>query len=225
MQHYWLNKCENESLIIFFGGWGTDYHPFLPIQSQSYDVVMFYDYKTMELPVDFECIIKSYKKVTIIGWSLGVWVANEVCQPFINYFNRGIAINGTLDPISDTNGIPLEVFEGTLSNLSPLNLIKFNRRILQLPDERKQFETNVSQRRWDDLRDELAHLRQAIVPAKNHLFQFAIVGTNDLIFQHSNQLNFWHDKLAIVEMPVSHFPFYSFNSWDVIMNSINTMHA
>lgn len=220
MKLYWLNKNEHTKLILFFGGWGTDYHPFLPIKSETYDVVMFYDYKTIQLPDDFEQLLITYSEVIVIGWSLGTWVANYLCQTHKAYINKGIAINGTLNPISDDEGIPLAVFEGTLKNISALNLVRFNRRMLQLPQERKLFESNIPQRTWNDLRDELVHLREVIVPSRNEIYDYALVGIKDYIFPTLNQANSWKNKVNIFEMEVSHFPFYQFNSWDEIITTL-----
>ena len=217
MKQFWLNKNNNQNLIIFFGGWGSDYHPFVPLNSINYDVLLFYDYRSLAPPGELKQILDSYENISMIGWSLGVWVANLIGAPYKNYITVGMAINGTLDPISDENGIPNQIFEGTLQNLSPMNLIKFNRRMIQAPDERRKFETNIPKRGWEELRDELKHLKEYITPSKNSFFNCAVIGANDLIFPVENQFNAWNNTVRTYQTNGSHFPFYQYNTWDDII--------
>ncbi|MBN2165941.1 MAG: DUF452 family protein [Marinilabiliaceae bacterium] len=220
MQHFWLKKQNCDHLIIFFGGWGTDKNPFSQLECNNFDLLMFYDYKLMELPIGFELIISSYPKITLIAWSLGVWVANELIAPFIDNISYGLAINGTLDPISDDKGLPIAVFDGTLQNMSALNLVKFNRRMVLRDKDRKLFEANIPHRKWEDLRDELAHLKEVIKPSSNEVYSHAFIGTSDLVFLTENQKNYWSDSVIVIEKETAHFPFYHFSSWDDILKLI-----
>ena len=52
MKYKWLVKKNNKSLIIFFNGWGMDESVVRHLESGSYDVLMFYDYNTLELDFD-----------------------------------------------------------------------------------------------------------------------------------------------------------------------------
>ena len=51
MQYHWLNKQNNEKLIIFFTGWSFDENPFKFLKSDNFDVMIFYDYNNLEIPV------------------------------------------------------------------------------------------------------------------------------------------------------------------------------
>lgn len=222
MQHHWLKQNSNTKLILFFSGWGSDYHPFIPIPSIQYDVLMIYDYRDLELPINLNSLAGKYQEISLIGWSLGVWLAEKVCSDYASKFITTIAINGTLNPIDDKEGIPVDVFQRTLLNLSDENMKKFNRRMFRTVAERNRFEHNLPQRQIDELRVELAFLNDRITSSTNSLFSKALVGLNDLIFLPENQLNYWYQKAQVIEKTVSHFPFYAFSSWDALLEEINS---
>ena len=73
MKYKWLNKKENNELIIFFNGWGMDESVVNHLDYENYDVLMFYDYNSLETDFNFEKI-KNYKK-HLISWSMGVMTA------------------------------------------------------------------------------------------------------------------------------------------------------
>ena len=42
MEYHWLNKQNNDKLIIFFCGWSFDYKPFERLDCLNYDVLFVY---------------------------------------------------------------------------------------------------------------------------------------------------------------------------------------
>ena len=110
MQYHWLKNTGKNNLIIFFTGWSFDYKPFEFLNSDEYDVLMFYDYKDLSLPnIDYD----KYNKKILISWSMGVFAAYYLKDKLPD-FDKKIAINGTPYPIDDMKGIPHRTFDLTL---------------------------------------------------------------------------------------------------------------
>lgn len=70
MQSHWLNKQNNNKLIIFFTGWSFDYKPFEFLNCKDFDVLIIYDYNDLDLPQ-----IPEYKEYFLISWSMGVYTS------------------------------------------------------------------------------------------------------------------------------------------------------
>lgn len=219
MLYHWLHNEGKDKVILFFGGWGTDMNPFEHLKSDHYDVVMFYDYRSLELLLDLNAIVNGKKEVVVVGWSLGVWLGHYTCQQIKTLISKAIAINGTLDPISDKQGIPVDVFSGTLKNLSEENLDRFNRRMMGEKDDWTRYKRNQPFRNWMELMEELAHLKYRIKPQTNSIYTEAVITNNDMIFTARNQENFWRDKVSIQKVDGAHFPFFKYQSWDEIISN------
>ena len=57
MKYKWLNKeVNNSKLILFFNGWGMDDNVVKHLDVEDYDVLMFYDYNTLDTDFDFESL-------------------------------------------------------------------------------------------------------------------------------------------------------------------------
>ncbi|HSO77258.1 MAG TPA: pimeloyl-ACP methyl esterase BioG family protein, partial [Bacteroidales bacterium] len=63
----------NKELIVLFGTWGIDEKAFTNLCNENFDFVLFYNYSADEPLILPE--MKTYRKVIVIGWSLGVWAA------------------------------------------------------------------------------------------------------------------------------------------------------
>jgi biotin synthesis protein BioG len=224
MKSSWLIKSHHPKVILFFGGWGSEPHAFEPVSSGMYDVLMCYDYRELSNPVDVNDLFLNYDEVWLMAWSLGVWVAHEVLNGIDLPFTGTIAVNGTLIPVDEQQGIAPAVFEGTHANLSPINLMKFNRRMFSKEEERKLFEHHACTRSVDELKCELAALKNMILPRENSLYQYAIIGDEDKIFLPLNQLRYWDLGVKIVHRNVPHFPFFEAGTWENLMQWINDAH-
>jgi len=219
MQSHWIHRQQRHTLVLFFSGWGSDSRPFMPIPATNVDVLMLYNYQEMALPTDFHSIISEYQTVHILAWSLGVWVANEVIPSSQITINEAIAINGTLSPIDNQLGIPTDVFEGTLQNLSPINMVKFNRRMFANSSHQAQFQQHAPQREVNELKTELALLQKITHPSENKIFTKALISSDDRIFPTSHQYQFWEELVPTHEAPAGHFPFYGYDNWDTMLQT------
>ena len=63
MKQSWLHKQSLNKLIVFCNGWGMDEHPFRPLHSFGYDVLMLYDYSDLVHGLDIGKIFAEYDEV------------------------------------------------------------------------------------------------------------------------------------------------------------------
>ena len=204
MQYKWLNKQNNKNLIVFFNGWGMDENIVNNLDSENYDVLTFFDYRTFEVPnIDFS----KYEKKYLIAWSMGVFVCNYFYEK-LEKFNRYIAINGTLKPIDDDFGIPIKAYNLTIDNFNELTCSKFMKKISSVIDLKNYCTRNI-----EELKQELIAIRDLQL---NKFFNFnkAIISKNDRIFPYKNMLSFWENTNAsITELDASHYIFDKYNKW------------
>jgi biotin synthesis protein BioG len=135
MKQVFIVKEGNPNLIVFFAGWGADETPFKEYRPKEDDYMICYDYRNLDF--DFE-LIKGYKHITIIAWSMGVWAASqtfgrylseekEVEESIKNSYN--VAYNGTPYPVNDDLGIPTETYHKMTKELSEATLSVFLRKM------------------------------------------------------------------------------------------------
>lgn len=123
MKCEFLHNAKTGRLILIFAGWQTDASFYRDISVPGWDVLVAYDYTDFDFPPS---LLEGYHTVALFAWSLGVFVASRSI-PY-EKLSLAVAINGTENPVSDTEGIPEAIFDGTLSTLSERNLMKFRRR-------------------------------------------------------------------------------------------------
>lgn len=206
-----INNNSN-NLLIIFNGWGFDDKILQLINLSNYDIMLFYQYTDFNL--DNVRICKKYHKISVIAWSLGVWIAPIVIEKLNIKIDNAIAINGTLNPISDNYGIPNAVFQGTLNNLSERNLQKFNTRIAGGAKEFALVNEYFPIGNWQTRKDELQFLFDSICAntVASNIYKNAIIGTNDLIFSTENQRSFWQTtNTTITEYQGAHLIFDKIN--------------
>ena len=56
MKYKWLNRENNDKLIVFFNGWGMDECVVKHLYPDDYDVLMFFDYTTLETDFDWRML-------------------------------------------------------------------------------------------------------------------------------------------------------------------------
>lgn len=216
MKNTWLNKVGNPSCILFFNGWGMDERVVSRLDFSTYDLCMFSDYKG-ELVLDED--FSAYESLYLVAWSLGVWNAAKVFSKTKFNFLKTIAINGTMQPISDSEGISAAVFDLTLQNWAEKSRPKFNARVI---GGNVAYQANLhlfSNRAVVEQKLELAEIQQRFVsePESSFIYDVAIIGEQDLIFTAPNQLNSWQDEARIVCLPIPHLPFLYFKTWQEIL--------
>lgn len=206
-QHYLINN-NAPRLLLFFAGWGMDEQPFKQYTPNGYDFMLCYDYRTLDFD---ESSLKRYRSITVIAWSLGVWVATQALHHSSLPITRNIAVNGTPYPIDGSRGIAPHIFESTLQGLSEENLYKFQRRMCATAPAYRTFQAIAPQRAIDELKEELITIRNAFFSEKEEetktfFWKEAVIGTGDRIFLPQNQRNAWNVTNTLIhETDAAHY--------------------
>lgn len=214
MQSHWLNKQNNNKLIIFFTGWSFDYKPFEFLNCKDFDVLIIYDYNDLDLPQ-----IPEYKEYFLISWSMGVYTS-YLLKDKLPKFTKKIAINGTPFPVNDEYGIPLKPFILTLRHAKTGLEGKFYQNIFNSEDEYTQYTKTQVERTIENRVSELNNLYSKIKSTEisyQNYFDTAIISNNDKIIPTKNQINFWEGKAEIKTVESGHFLYYNFTSWNEIL--------
>ncbi len=201
-------------LIVFFHGWGLSPEHFSHMSHPSVDLLHIYDYRNFDNVeiAKIEETMHFYNEVTLIAYSLGVFMASTISKTCFNRCKQTIALNGTPIPISDEFGIPCARFEKTLRTLSEKNITQFFQNMMP---EKPIFPT----RRVADLKEELLYLKEYIKRVsrfKENRFDVALVSEKDLIFPPKNQRNFFSNRYF--SLYGGHFPFFQFSSWEDLID-------
>ncbi len=188
-----LKKTDGcKRLLLVFNGWSV---PVPSAENKSdfpgYDIAVVTDYRDFTLPE-----IVGYREVVVLAWSLGVHAAELALLDTQLPITLTIAVNGTPNPVSDTEGIPAEVFRLTAERLTEQSLSKFRRRMGAGDMPR-------GDRPLEDLQFELLHFPSNPVPFR---WDYAIISSGDLIFPPENQLRAWSGKAEIIEVAGPHMP-------------------
>lgn len=222
MKTYIKRRESNSDLIVVFGGWGTDQNAFLPLCTDDHDLILYYNYSADEPFVIPDP--KTYNSVTMIGWSLGIWAAEYLSDTMDLKPDFSIAVNGTPYPADNLYGIPLDIFEGTLNNLSEQGLEKFNIRIF---GDKKTLGSNrdrTSQRTLESLKDELRWMYNRIMETNElkYRWNIAVASNDDRIFPYKNVHDFWSKKsnTKLVTMDLPHYPFFKWKSFKEMIDEL-----
>lgn len=216
MQFHWLNKQNNSKLIIFFAGWSFDENPFKFLACENFDVLIVYDYSTIDENIEN---FTSYKEINLIAWSMGVFVA-YLLKDKLPKFNKKIAINGTPLPVNDEFGIPVKPFLLTLRHARTGLEGKFYQNIFDTKEEFEKYSTMSVNRSIENRETELKSLYDKIRSAEinyNRFYDKALISSRDKIIPTKNQINFWQNNAEIEMLESGHFPYYNFKSWNEIL--------
>lgn len=214
-----LVNNSSKSLILFFAGWGYDEASVAHLSSDTHDVKVVYDYRNIS-PLNL-FTYQGYDSITVVAWSYGVWVANKVLQPISYIITKAFAINGTLKPVDDENGIPSALFEGTVATLSEKSYQKFQARVMGGTANLVSNNRYLPKRSFIEQKEELEalanHFKQS--PSVNIQWNRAMCGTNDLIFPYKNLIHFWGDRT--ITKPYTHFVFDQYETWNELLNELS----
>ena len=216
MQFHWLNKQNNSKLIIFFAGWSFDENPFKFLACENFDVLIVYDYSTIDENIEK---FTSYKEINLIAWSMGVFVA-YLLKDKLPKFNKKIAINGTPFPVNDEFGILVKPFLLTLRHARTGLEGKFYQNIFDTKEEFEKYSTMSVNRSIENRETELKSLYDKIRSAEinyNKFYDKALISSRDKIIPTKNQINFWQNNAEIEMLESGHFPYYNFKSWNEIL--------
>ncbi len=213
MKQYLIKRgssSDNGRLILLLAGWSMDETPFMDVTHihvvgdvSEVDIMVCYDYRSLAFD---NSLLANYRDVTLVAWSMGVWVAEQIC--FAENVTRRVAINGTGAPVSDEFGIPVEIFNGTLNSLNDANLVKFNRRMCR--EGFADFNARKPKRAMEEIVDELRMIGERSSAGSKGLVSWdvAVVSTRDYIFPAVNMCNYWNKRgIDMVEIDAPHFPF------------------
>ena len=201
----------SDTLLIFFTGWGCDEFEFNHLNSNS-DILILYDYSNLDLDFDFS----KYKKYNLIAFSAGVFIASV----FNFDFNIGkkIAISGNPYLFDEYFGISKEN-QNILCSVTEENADDFARNYLvKTEDEFKKF--HHSNRTIESCKQEFDSLKQLYHIHKEdikNIFDLAIFGEDDLIFNLSAQKEFFKNKLKIIKN-ARHNVFFKIKKYDELLN-------
>jgi len=217
----WLHQKESDNLIFFCNGWGMDEHPFSPLESHEWNVLMFYDYSDLIPDQDLHKLVDKYEEIVLVAWSMGVWAGQQLFLPFLTELKASLAINGTLCPIDDQFGIPEDVVQATLANLDEKQRLKFYHRMCRDRALYRSFLNNQPLRSVESQRRELAALLKTarVHSSEKSIYDCALVSDHDRIMPTKNQLNFWPEEI-VRRIDASHFLFYAYSSWDEIIRGL-----
>lgn len=215
MKHEWLINNGSERLILFFAGWGMDARPFQGIESIASDVLVLFGYHEDAPEAEtLATLCAGYARCDVLAWSFGVVMAGQWIATGAVPVTRAVAVNGTPYPAHDAWGIPCDLFDATLEQLSDASLQQFYRRMCGKPEILARFKANAPLRDINDLREELIFLRDQppCLPAR---FTQSVVSTRDRIIPAGNQQNCWQEMgVPCRTLEGSHFPFYSITHWE-----------
>lgn len=215
MKTYIRRREKNDSLVVLFGAWGTDENVFVPFCNDEFDFILFYNYSADQALVLPE--MKTYRKIVVIGWSLGVWAA-EYLSPSTGIIpDVTIAVNGTPVSLHDHYGIPARSFEKALNNITEESMEKFyyrmfgNRRIYNLNSDK------IPNRTLDSVHVEMRWLYNRIMEQKDPRFRwdYAVTSESDRVFPSENVISYWNRQKNTrqVIVPFPHYMFYKWNSY------------
>ncbi len=210
MDYFWLNKKNNDKLILIFNGWGMNETPFKHLLCENYDVLIFSDYKNFNLDLKTFNFDK-YSKKYLLAWSMGVYTSGLFYET-LNKFDRKIAINGTGKIVDDNFGIPNRIYDVTVKFLNETSLDKF---IKNMFNNKLNPEITIT-REIEDLREELIKIKNLKIE-KLLDFDKVIISTLDRIIPSKNQINFWKNKTEIIKITSTHCPFNQFKTFEEIL--------
>ena len=198
MKYKWLNKENNNKLIIFFNGWGMDESIVKHLEFGCYDVIMFYDYNDLNIDLN---IISGYDTKYLTAWSMGVMIASKFN---IEYASK-TAINGTLKPIDDKYGILPKIYDLTIKRL---DVNKFMKQMFEQDENIPEINRN-----YENQRKELEAIKTY---SANLDFKYnkVIISSNDKIIPTSAQVRFWN---ITPNIEAGHCPFYHYKTWGELL--------
>lgn len=210
MKTYFINK-NTDKLLIFFTGWGCDEYEFEHLTSNS-DVLLLYDY--LDLDIDFN--FSKYKEYNLISFSAGVFIASVMDFGF--NINKKIAISGNPYLFDEHLGLSKKTQE-FLYNITEENADDFARNYLVKTDE-EWHNFHNSKRTLYSCRLEFESLKRIYATHKdkiNDIYDFALAGSEDPLFNPSAQKEFYKNRLKIVEN-ARHNLFFRVNNYEQILN-------
>jgi pimeloyl-[acyl-carrier protein] methyl ester esterase len=224
MKTYIRRREKNNHLVVLYGAWGTDENVYTPLCNDEFDFILFYNYSADEALVLPE--MKTYEKITLIGWSFGVWAAEYLSPKTGIVPDVSIAVNGTPVPADDQYGIPLNLIEGTLNNITEENMGKFYLRVF---GDKRTYLSNIDRlphRNLKSLHDELRWLYNRIMEQKEPGFRWDYAVTSEInrVFPSKNLDSYWSKEKSTkhITLPLPHYFFHNWKSFTDFINFVES---
>ena len=213
-----LINNNSDKLIIFLTGWGCDASQFSHLNSQKYDVLIIYDYNSLDFQYDFS----KYRKINLLTFSAGVFISGVIKEK-LPQFHKKIAINGNPMNFDKYYG-PSTIFVENILNISKDTAVQFRRDYL-VNDEKELSKFNIAQTKsCRGLEDCISEFYQIEKYYKSNFdvmdFDLVLLSDNDKVFNINKQLEYYNNKqfkTKVIEN-AAHYPFYKFNSYDEIFD-------
>ena len=213
MKQSLINNNSNE-LILFFAGWGCDEYEFAHLKTEK-DVLILYDYQDLNLDFDFS----RYKNIQMLSFSAGVFIGSV----FKHDFNicKKVAIGGNPYLFDEKLGLSKKVIK-FLKNINEENCDDFAKNSLVMTDEEYKI-FNGGTRSVESCRQELNSLEEIYLSQKeniNDVYDFAIIGDSDPLFNPKSQINYYGSRCRIVPN-ARHNIFFRVKSYEDIFDMTN----
>lgn len=210
MKYKWLNKEDsNNKLLLFFNGWGMDENVVKHLDREDYNVLMFYDYNSLETDFDFKSL-DTYQEKNLIAWSMGVMVATNFIK-YLSKISHSVAINGTLKPIDIKFGIHPKIYDLTIKGFNETGKEKFIN---------SMFENNISPSSIFPISRTLEEQVSELIAIKNYQsdksfkYNKILISDNDKIIPTKTQVAFWGIE---PNLKGGHCPFLQFKKWSELL--------
>ncbi len=213
MKTCWLKQTGGDDCLLFLSGWGMGLEPFADVDFGPADVLLVYDYRSMDSS-SLRPLLPKSGRLHLLAWSMGVcaaaWLARH--EPFFAglHFSSATALGGTLSPVDDRCGIPAKNFSAMLDDFSPVALEQFRRSMFDYEEEAERFLRCLPRRSPEELRAELEQLHELLRKEAEPLPEIwnrRIVTARDRVFPARNQVRAWGREQCEI-LPLPHFPFY-----------------
>ena len=202
MKYKWLNESNNKKLIVFFNGWGMDESVVGHFMVEDYDVLMFYDYNSLDTDFDFELLTK-YSDKYLVAWSMGVMVGTL----FDIGYTSATAINGTLKPVDENFGIHPKIYDLTIKGFNEKGRERFLKTIFN-----ENFNPNVS-RKLDEQKSELSAIK-TYSAKEDFKYSKVFISDSDKIIPTKSQIAYWGIN---ANLRGAHCPFDLFTKWSELL--------
>lgn len=215
MKLFKKQKEGNNSIILFFNGWGMDHRCLSHLIPEDKDIIIFYDYRgDIELP---SLDLSAYDSVYVVAWSMGVWVANQLVNHLEVKPDKMIAFCGSPYPVNDSYGIPVKVFDLTVKGLEKAGTEKFFKRMLVGLDNTAFIKP---ERHVEEQIDELKNLKIKSLESEIRTVNWdkVIIAEKDMIFPLAALKEYWGKCLRVELLNSPHYPFDTYNNWEKILN-------
>ena len=222
MRFHHINH-DKTRLLLFFGGFYTDYNCFEEFDTKTSDILFINDYSKMDFDELQYFDFTPYTEVNLIAYSYGVWAANRayLSKSLPLDINKSVAISGTFCPVHPLFGINPKVYNIMLNALSVQTIVNFERNILANCNKDNPDITHV-ERTIENLREELINIKaQSSECRMEYGFSFdtVILTKNDKIFPFKAQEAFFEKHPNKVILETGHFPFFEFKTLDNILEA------